>query len=70
MKKMTLDVDALRVESFQTADASGGRGTVRAHDGACTVAPEGTCVKTCGNIPACTEDVCRGGAITFNACCV
>ena len=70
MKKMTLDVDALRVESFGTVDARGGRGTVQAHDGGCTVPPYGSCVRTCGNQPACTEDVCRDGAITFNACCV
>jgi hypothetical protein len=72
MKKTTLDVDALRVESFETADARGGRGTVRAHDGGgCTVPPYGSCVYTCGNQPACTEDVCREGAArTFNACCV
>jgi len=70
MKKMALDVDALRVESFTTAEARGGRGTVQAHGVACTVPPQGTCVRTCGNIPACTEDICRDGAITLNACCV
>lgn len=33
MNKLTLDLAALRVESFPTADdASGPRGTVRAHD--------------------------------------
>ena len=71
MKKMTLDVDALRVESFGTVDARGGRGTVLGNDGGCTVSPYPSCVRTCGNQPACTEDVCRdGAAITFNACCV
>jgi hypothetical protein len=71
MKKTTLDVDALRVESFETADGRGGRGTVLAHDGGCTVSPYPSCVRTCGNQPACTEDVCRdGAAITLNACCV
>ncbi|MFL5382228.1 MAG: hypothetical protein ACJ8GN_06905 [Longimicrobiaceae bacterium] len=71
MKKMTMDVDALRVESFATVDARGGRGTVVAHGIGCTVAPQGTCVRTCGNQPACTEDLCRdGAAITLNACCV
>ena len=71
MKKMTLDVDALRVEGFETVDARGGRGTVGAHDGGCTVSPYPSCVRTCGNQPACTEDVCRdGAAITYNACCV
>jgi hypothetical protein len=70
MKKMMLDVDALRVTSFETVDARGRRGTVAAHDGGCTVPPYGSCVRTCGNQPACTEDVCRDGAITLNACCV
>jgi hypothetical protein len=72
MKKTRLDVDALRVESFETADARGGRGTVLAHDGECTVSPYPTCAHTCGNQPQCTDDVGRAGAamITFNACCV
>jgi hypothetical protein len=29
MKKLTLELDALRVESFETGDAAGPRGTVR-----------------------------------------
>jgi len=73
MKKLMLDMDALRVESFETADARAGRGTVAALDGGgCTVSPYPSCVKTCGNQPACTEDLCRDGvmAITLNACCV
>ena len=71
MKKMTMDMDALRVESFTTVDARGGRGTVWAQGGGCTVSPYPSCVKTCGAQPACTEDVCRdGAAITLNACCV
>jgi len=32
MKKIRLDVDALRVETFETARAGADRGTVRAHD--------------------------------------
>jgi len=68
MKKTTLDVDALRVESFETGDPRTGRGTVRAYDSGCTVPPNGTCVHTCGNQPQCTDR--DGAAITFNACCV
>jgi len=69
MKKMTLDVDALRVESFEMVAARGGRGTVRAHGSVCTVAPYGTCVYTCGNQPQCT-DVDGAAVRTFDACCV
>ena len=69
MKKMTLDVDALRVESFEMVAARGRRGTVRAHGSVCTVPPYGTCVNTCGNPPACTEDE-AAVVRTFNACCV
>jgi hypothetical protein len=32
MRKVTLDVDALRVDSFATGDAQAARGTVRGHD--------------------------------------
>jgi hypothetical protein len=32
MKKIRLDVDALRVETFETDRAAADRGTVRAHD--------------------------------------
>lgn len=72
MKKLALDMDALRVESFETADGQAARGTVAAHGGATCTYPCASCVKTCGNPPACSEDVCRDGvvAITLNACCV
>lgn len=70
-RKLRLDPEALRVESFAARDAHGGNGTVWANDGGCTVSPYPSCVRTCGNQPACTEDVCRdGAAITLNACCV
>lgn len=32
MKKLTLDLDMLAVDSFATGDAADGRGTVRGHD--------------------------------------
>jgi hypothetical protein len=72
MKKLALDMDALRVESFDTADVRDGRGTVAGHDGATCTYPCASCVKTCGNPPACTEDLCVDGVaqVTFNACCV
>jgi hypothetical protein len=57
MKKLALDVDTLRVESFATHDVQPARGTVRGHDD--TMETEhcsidtcllGTCLtlKTCG----------------------
>lgn len=55
-KKLTLDVDTLRVESFRAAETPGERGTVQAHDGpsarcptaACTELYDGyTCPYTC-----------------------
>jgi len=72
MKKLSLDVDTLRVESFDTADTQAVRGTVAAHDGATCTYPCASCVNTCGNPPACTEDLCVDGvaAITRSACCV
>jgi hypothetical protein len=32
MKKLLLDLDALRVDSFATGDGAAARGTVRGHD--------------------------------------
>jgi hypothetical protein len=32
MRKVTLDVDGLHVDSFATGDAAAARGTVRGHD--------------------------------------
>ena len=43
MKKMTLDIDSLAVESFDTSSGLAGRGTVRGHD---TVEPVQSRFKT------------------------
>jgi hypothetical protein len=32
MQKLTLDLDEIRVDSFETGDAADARGTVHAHD--------------------------------------
>ena len=46
MKKLALNVDTLRVESFATQETASGRGTVRGHDD--TVETENcTFVRTC-----------------------
>lgn len=49
MKKLSLTLESLTVESFATDGAAGTRGTVKGHDGT-TYADEscnGTCVYTC-----------------------
>jgi hypothetical protein len=61
MKKLALDVDALRVESFTTQAVAGPRGTVRGHDDD-TVETENctfqyTClIQTCLSIKTCAAD--------------
>ena len=58
MKKLALDVDTLRVESFATQDASSVRGTVRGHDD--TVETENcTFVRTCLITTCLTVKTCQ-----------
>lgn len=48
MKKLTLDLDSLEVQSFQTADAQPSRGTVIAAEALATL--PGWCISvTCGD---------------------
>lgn len=59
MRKLALDVDSLRVESFATQAVAAHRGTVRGHDTMetenCTF--EYTClVRTCLSIKTCAAD--------------
>jgi hypothetical protein len=64
MKKLSLDVDALRVESFQTAPAEPVRGTVAGHLATfgppCATAARGsTCAATCSSgDTVCHTEVC------------
>lgn len=56
MKKIRLDVDALRVESFGTAKEEAPRGTVHAHTGGCagwSAGPTGCGEWTCLNYGSC-----------------
>ena len=58
MKKLTLDLDALQVESFATQDADARRGTVRAHDDTvetenCTIDQYTCFLRTCLTIKTC-----------------
>jgi hypothetical protein len=52
MKKIRLDVDALRVESFGTTKEEGARGTVLAHSG-WSACPTGCGEWTCLNYGSC-----------------
>jgi hypothetical protein len=56
MKKLTLDLDSLKVESFQTADAQHSRGTVLGADAFLT-GPANCVTISCGDskIRACLE---------------
>ncbi|HEX6373787.1 MAG TPA: hypothetical protein VF006_32970 [Longimicrobium sp.] len=59
MRKVALDLDTLRVESFATQDAQPARGTVRGHDDTietenCTIDYEFTCWQaTCPTFKGC-----------------
>jgi hypothetical protein len=66
MKKLTLDLDALRVESYATGDTAERRGTVRAHDDTletefCT--QEHACTRFCTHArtcaPSCEQNTCE-----------
>jgi hypothetical protein len=46
MKKLTLNIDDLRVHSFRTAEATGERGTVGAYSATGTQATCGSCQTT------------------------
>ncbi len=69
MKKLSLELAELRVESFETFVAEGARGTVRANCGCVTW----SCGGTCGANPG--SDIAKEGvnAISFyprGVCCV
>jgi len=63
MKKLLLDVDELKVESFQPGAREAGTGTVRANGAGCSIQP------TCGN-PSRGEETFVEEVITRYACCV
>lgn len=58
MRKVKLDPDELRVESFRTEEVRQARGTVDAHG--YTVDPYPSCALTCSaSPPPPSEDICR-----------
>ncbi|HEX6750432.1 MAG TPA: hypothetical protein VF092_24275 [Longimicrobium sp.] len=67
-KKLALDPDALRVESFGTVDASDARGTVRAHG--YTEPDYPSCARTCGASPPPPSSLCYEERPTLKACCL
>lgn len=62
-RKLTLDLDQLSVESFETLDARlARRGTVRAY--VCSDGCTASCDPTCGILPASAESECNAMAKT------
>ena len=72
MKKLTLELGDLRVESFRTAEAEAPRGTVRGNveTDCCTISCGGTCgiVPDSGNFAALAATTPPGRCSAF--CCV
>ncbi|HEX8693736.1 MAG TPA: hypothetical protein VF746_15045 [Longimicrobium sp.] len=69
MKKLSLNPEALRVESFATAADVPGRGTVRAN--AYTDPDYPSCARTCGASPPPDTEICGWGLRpTLKACCL
>ena len=63
MKKMQLEIDGLKVESFEPGADASGAGVVRAYEAGCSIQP------TCGN-PSRGDAGYEEFAITRYACCV
>lgn len=61
MKKLQLDVESLRVESFATQEARSARGTVRGHDD--TMETEDCSIDTCLLGTCLTIKTCRTCAV-------
>jgi len=67
MKKLSLDLSNLRVESFDTVAGNGARGTVNAHG--YTEPGYPSCDRTCGASPPPETGLCAMGGPTLKACC-
>ncbi|HEX6751102.1 MAG TPA: hypothetical protein VF092_27680 [Longimicrobium sp.] len=63
MNKLRMNVDGLKVETFEAGDTARAMGTVRANDGGCSIQP------TCGN-PSRGEETYAQEVVTRYACCV
>ena len=62
MKKLTLHLEDLNVETFETSDATLKRGTVRGNGWTdwCVTDEFYSCPNSCG-VDTCTPDLCYGG---------
>jgi hypothetical protein len=58
-KKLSLDLDALAVESFEIANDRLAKGTVRGHDVCSDMCTISLCAVTCGIMPASAESECN-----------
>ena len=67
-RKLRLDPERLRVESFGTVEHDPARGTVRAHGYTDPDYP--SCARTCGATPPPDTDLCYQAINTQFACCV
>ena len=69
-RKLRLDPETLRVESFAATEEGGGRGTVHGH--VYTVPPYPSCARTCGASPPPpdSEDFCRMSGTCPQQCCL
>ncbi len=70
MKKLHLDLDALSVESFATAEGEKERGTVHGHVSAASVCVASGCNTYCSCYESCIQGVCGSEFNTFNESCV
>jgi hypothetical protein len=57
MRKMSLNLDQLAVESFEITNDRAMKGTVRGHD-VCSDVCTASCAGTCGILPASAESEC------------
>ena len=69
-RKLRLDPETLRVESFVAIEEGGGRGTVRGHG--YTEPGYPSCDRTCGFSPPMpnSEDFCRMSGTCPQQCCL
>jgi hypothetical protein len=61
MKKLSLNLEQLSVESFETAEGEKRTGTVRAY--ICSDVCTASCQPTCGNVPISYDSGCEFGAL-------
>jgi hypothetical protein len=60
MRKLKLDLDSIVVQSFETVDVDGARGTVDAHESTATTGGPYLCAENCAsdNVGQCTYEAC------------